>query len=189
MLLEDTDLDSSFIEPASTEQEFLANHHAEWIGGLPRSDRMSLSIFMHDILCQQFGITVTDSDEVQSNYLGITARTIREWCSLSFANEGYFPDPLQGKYVKKCLGDNEDLNKQATRFIRANASVKGKPNLTAAQFVSGSMTICFQHPFLTVLCLSTSGLQLQPTGCTDLALTSLTRAKEFTLMATSMKML
>ena len=111
------DLDSSFVAPENTEELLIVDHNTEWLGGLERSDRMLLSILLHDILGRQYGVHTTESDEVLSSYLGVTDRTIWEWCSLFFANKGCFPNTLKGKYMRSCVWDSEDLNEQATRFV------------------------------------------------------------------------
>ena len=56
---------------------------------------------------------------------------IREWRAHIFQNEGEIPESTQGKY--QCLGiiwSREDVNKKATKYIRENADVKGRLNLT-----------------------------------------------------------
>ncbi len=46
-----------------------------------------------------------------------------------------FPDTLQGKYQRDgVLWHNEELNKIATKYVRENTVVKGRPNMTAASF-------------------------------------------------------
>ena len=44
-----------------------------------------------------------------------------------------FPDSLQGKYLHKgVVWQNEELNKDLRQYVRENANVKGKPNMTTA---------------------------------------------------------
>ena len=48
---------------------------------------------------------------------------------------GEVPHSKQGQYQRTgVLWKNEDLNKKASRYIRENAAVKGKPNLTGGKF-------------------------------------------------------
>ena len=50
-------------------------------------------------------------------------------------NDGSFPDSLQGKYQRTgVLGQHEELNKHVRKYVRENANVKGKPNMTIASF-------------------------------------------------------
>ena len=51
------------------------------------------------------------------------------------ANSGSFPETLQGRYQRKgVLWQNEELNKKASAFVRANAAKKGHPNMKIACF-------------------------------------------------------
>ena len=67
--------------------------------------------------------------------VGKSDRTVREWRSQFIANGGEVPESKQGQYRRSgVLWTNEDLNNKATRFIRDNDHVKGKPNLTSGRF-------------------------------------------------------
>ena len=46
---------------------------------------------------------------------------------------GSFLKLSKGNEVE-CCGSNEDLNKKAKTFVTANAALKGKPNMTTADF-------------------------------------------------------
>lgn len=62
-------------------------------------------------------------------------KTVCEWRKQFFENDAVIPESKQGKYQRSgVLWSNEDLNKKATRYIRENANVKGRPNLTIAKF-------------------------------------------------------
>ena len=109
----------------------------EWVESLNRDDTMALTMFLYSFLvfCLQF--TLCNSAKLISKLLGYSDRTIREWRSIFISNEGSFPDSEQGKYQQAgVLWQNEDLNKKVREFVRKNASVKGKKNLTAAAFCS-----------------------------------------------------
>lgn len=67
--------------------------------------------------------------------MGKSERTVRELRYSFIENSGSFPDSQQGKYRREgVLWQNEELNEAATDYVRANAVVKGKPNLTAVSF-------------------------------------------------------
>ena len=62
-------------------------------------------------------------------------KTIREWRTIFFQNEGEVPESTQGKYQRSgIVWSCEDLNKRATKYVRENADVKGRPNLTVCSF-------------------------------------------------------
>ncbi len=66
--------------------------------------------------------------------LGKSDRTIRQW-KADFLQHGSIPDNKQGKYQRSgVLWSSEDINKKATKYIRENANVKGRPNLTTSSF-------------------------------------------------------
>ena len=61
-------------------------------------------------------------------------KTIEEWRT-SFIKNDFFPRFCSRKLPKiRCPLSNEELNKKAREFVEANASVKGKKDLTAAAF-------------------------------------------------------
>ena len=115
--------------------EIMASYSQEWISSLGRDNQLALSIFLHYVLVNDYGIQSTPASEQIGHYLGVSGRTVREWKSAFFENEGSFPTTLQGKYPRSgVLWSEEKLNKKATEFIRQNASVPGRPNLTASLF-------------------------------------------------------
>ena len=78
---------------------------------------------------------LTEAAKVIGYVLGKSDCTVREWRSIFIANKGEFPDTLQGKYQQEgVLWQNEELNKLATKYVRENTSVKGRPNMTAVSF-------------------------------------------------------
>ena len=61
--------------------------------------------------------------------------TVREWRTMFLANDNEFPNTQQGKYRRSnVLWQNEDLNRKAQQYVRENANVKGRPNMTATSF-------------------------------------------------------
>ena len=80
---------------------------------------------------------LTDASELIAELAGKGERTIRLWRAQFVANEGSFPDSLQGKYQRSgVLWQNEELNKVATRYIRENKVVKGRPNMNLQSFTA-----------------------------------------------------
>ena len=67
--------------------------------------------------------------------IGKSDRTIQEWKRRFFESGGKLPESKQGQYERTgVLWSNKSFNKKAARYIHTNASVKGKPNLTAHSF-------------------------------------------------------
>ena len=62
-------------------------------------------------------------------------RSVRRWRSGLIENGGVLPESQQGRYQRSgVLWQNEELNKNATEYVRENAAVKGRPNLTTVDF-------------------------------------------------------
>ena len=79
----------------------------------------------------------TDASKLIAELTGKGERTLREWRANFTANNGSFPDTLQGKYQRTgVLWHNEELNKVATRYVRENKAVKGKPNMRLQSFTN-----------------------------------------------------
>jgi len=77
----------------------------------------------------------TEVAELSGMMIGKSDKTVREWRNHFFENDGELPYSKQGQY--QCSGvlwSSENLNKKALLFIRDNAHVKGKPNLTSGHF-------------------------------------------------------
>ena len=117
------------------EQYSMANYASEWVESLSRDDLFSLSILLWHLLVGILSFKIIDAAELIGRVLGRSDRTIREWRVTFNSNRGNFPDTLQGKYQRDgVLWQNEYLNKKATKYVRENTVVKGKPNLTAGSF-------------------------------------------------------
>ena len=60
---------------------------------------------------------------------------MREWRAIFTENNYDFPETQQSKY--QCSGvlwQNEELNRKVRKYVRENACVKGRPNMTAISF-------------------------------------------------------
>ena len=94
-----------------------------------------LTLLLHQLLVNRFKISVTEASKLIGETVKKSGRTVREYRSVFIENNYSFPDTLQGKYQRKgVLWQNEKLNKYASKFVRENAAVKGRPNMTASSF-------------------------------------------------------
>ena len=132
----DSEDDSTF-DPEEEDFDEEVNIHTysqEWVESLDRDD-LSLSILLWYLLVGVLHFQLTEAAKVIGSVLGKSDRTVREWRSTFIGNKGEFPDTLQGKYQREgVLWQNEELNKLATKYVRENTSVKGRPNMTAVSF-------------------------------------------------------
>ena len=107
----------------------------EWIDDLHRDDLMSLTIVLHHLLVTTLHFPLTRASQVIAELIGKSDRTVRDWRATFLGNSGSFPETLQGKYQRTgVLWQNEELNKKACEFVRANKAVKGRPNMKIACF-------------------------------------------------------
>ena len=126
------DLDDSL---RSDRQHMTDNFCEEWVTHLDYEDRASLGLFLNFQLKSCIGMGVTEAAEVSGLMIGKSDRTIREWQARFFDNGGEVAESRQGGYQRSgILWTNEELNRKAAKFIRENAAVKGRPNLTAGMF-------------------------------------------------------
>ena len=133
----DSEDDSTF-DPEDEDFDEEVNIHTysqEWVESLDRDDLLSLSILLWYLVVGVLHFQLTEAAKVIGSVLGKSDRTVREWRSTFIGNKGEFPDTLQGKYQREgVLWQNEELNKLATKYVRENTSVKGRPNMTAVSF-------------------------------------------------------
>lgn len=126
------DLDSSV---TTDKQHIMETFCEEWITSLDWEDRASLGLFLSFQLNSLLHKGETEAAELAGLMIGKSDRTVREWKANFHESGGKIPESKQGDYQRTgVLWKNETLNKKATRFIRGNAAVKGKPNLTVSIF-------------------------------------------------------
>ena len=133
----DSQDDEEYTSPGetATEDELIHGHAKDWISSLDRDDVMSLSLVLHHLIVNILGLQLTFAAKVIGDLIGKSDRTVREWRGTFLCNDGSFPGSLQGKYQRTgVLEQNEELNKHARKYVRENANVKGRPNMTTASF-------------------------------------------------------
>jgi len=102
---------------------------------LSRDDLMSLSLTLHHVLVNVHGVKKVDAAQTIAEVTGKGKRTVRRWRKLFYDNAGTFPDSEQGHYQRRgILWSDEELCEAARSYVRQNAVVKGRPNMTAVSF-------------------------------------------------------
>ena len=115
------------------DDETMIHLYCEWIDDLHRDDLMSLTIVLHHLLALHFPLT--RATQLIAELVGKSDRTVWDWRATFLANSGSFPETLQGRYQRTgILWQNEELNKKASTFVRANKAIKGRPNMKVACF-------------------------------------------------------
>ena len=86
-------------------------------------------------LVGMFSFTETKAAEYAATMLKKNERTVRQWRNEVVRNNGVMPESKHGRHQRSgVMWRNEELNKKAREYVRANAHVKGRPNLTSIDF-------------------------------------------------------
>ena len=56
------------------------------------------------------------------------------WCRDFISNGGEFGEYERGRYERYVITDNEEYKEMALAWVRSHSSIKGRPNMTAANF-------------------------------------------------------
>jgi hypothetical protein len=128
--------DASISEPHKGDpHELLGKFSNEWLEALDRDDTKCLALFLSYELVHMLSFTETNAAEYAAAMVKKSARTVRRWQSSAIENDGILPESQQGRYRRSgVLWQNEELSKKATEYVRQNAAVKRRPNLTSANF-------------------------------------------------------
>ena len=130
-----TDLNVRPWLPEIIEYAAVRLHAEEWLNSLHRYDIMSLTLLLHNFLVTRMHLSLTNAAKLIGETVKKSDRTVREWRVVFLTNSNNFPDSLQGRYQRRgVLWHNERLNKCVRQFVLENASVKGRPNMTARSF-------------------------------------------------------
>ena len=101
---------------------------------LNREDTISLSLFLTFHLAQLLNFTSTKAAEYATIMVGKSDRTIRQWRADFEVNKA-IPGSQQGHYQRTgVLRSAKSLNTKVSKYVRENANVKGRPNLTTHSF-------------------------------------------------------
>lgn len=108
--------------------------YEDWLSTLQREDTQMIAMMIYDNYIERFGLLKTAAAKEVGLLLGINEKTIHKWKAKFCLNGGVFSETNQGKYSRYVVVDDEEYKHIALKWIRENATVKGKPNLTAARF-------------------------------------------------------
>ena len=96
---------------------------------------LDIAVMMYDHFRINLKFMKTSADKEVSTCLGITDRTVRSWRKIFLSNSGSF-EKCRGKYKRPDALDDEEYRDMALEWVCQNSYVKGKPNITAADFWS-----------------------------------------------------
>ena len=84
----------------------------------------------------RFGLTAVAAAKEAGLLLDVNEKTMRTWRRDFYNNNSSFSESKQGRHSRPFVLDDENCRHRAAEWVRRNATVKGKPNLTAAKFSS-----------------------------------------------------
>ena len=108
--------------------------YEDWIFSLNRDDKKMLAMMLYDNYVTRFGLRKTAAAVEVGLTLGVSDKTIRIWRRDFISNGGQFSEYQRGKYERYIVIDDKEYKEMALTWIRLNSSVKGRPNMTAADF-------------------------------------------------------
>ena len=118
-----------------TSRDILGKFVDNWLDTLDKEEIKSVSLFLCYHLVHMFSFTETKAAEHAATMVKKSDRSVWQWRKDVIDNDGVLPESRQGRYQRSgVLWQNEELNKKATEYVRANAAVKGRPNLTSLDF-------------------------------------------------------
>ena len=106
----------------------------DWLVTLEKEHVQMMAMMLFDNYITRFGLLKTKAAEEVALLLGVSEKTVRRWRYDWLENQGSFSESNKGKYSRYVVVNDEEYRDKILKWIRENASVKGKPNLTAATF-------------------------------------------------------
>ena len=117
-------------------QEDAIDEYKDWLDQQAKDTIKMISLIAMDTFIKRFGLTQVNAAKEASLLVGCkyNEKTIRYWRKDFYANHGEFSESSQGKHNRPYILDDENCRKKAAEWVRSNASVKGKPNMTSNDF-------------------------------------------------------
>ena len=106
----------------------------DFVLSLPLDDRRMLAVLLMESFMNRQKMQVVDAAREAGSIVGYSDRTVRTLRKQFWDNNGMLEERKQGKYARMTVYGDEELNKKAAQWVRANALLKGQPNMTAQSF-------------------------------------------------------
>ena len=108
--------------------------YEDWLFTLQREDTQMMAMMIYNNYIERFGLLKAAVAKEVGLLLDVNEKTIRKWKAEFHLKGGVFSETSQGKHAQYVVVDDDEYKDTALKWIRENATVKGKPNLTAAGF-------------------------------------------------------
>ena len=108
--------------------------YKNFVKKLSSDNRKMFAVLM---IINRLEYTLVSAAKESGILLGVNEKTVRNWRRDFYENNGTFTTSRQGKHTRPFVLDDEDCRQKASQWVRSNASVKRKPNMTASKFAKG----------------------------------------------------
>ena len=106
----------------------------EFILSLQLDQRRMLAVLLAESFRTRQGMGVVEAAREAGSIVGYSDKTVRKLRTEFYENKGELKERKQGKYKRLTIYRDEELNREAAKWVRENAFTKGKPNMTAQSF-------------------------------------------------------
>jgi hypothetical protein len=93
-----------------------------------------LAVLLMESFRKRQKMQVVDAAREAGSIVGYSDRTVRTLRKQFWDNSGMLEERKQGKYERMTVYGDEEMNRKAAEWVRANAFLKGQPNMTAQSF-------------------------------------------------------
>jgi len=115
-------------------EEEMSGIYKDWLDELEREDLQMISMMMYDNYLKRFGLLKTSAAKEVALCLNLSEKTVRVWRKEFLNNRMSFEGEKRGIHQRHDALDDEEYHDLALEWVRSHAFVKGKPNMTAADF-------------------------------------------------------
>ena len=105
-----------------------------WCQTRLRDDKKMVTLLLVELLLRHTRKGLVTSARLAASILGSSEALIIRWRSDYVRNSGEFSNCRRGKYARVSIMINEDLEWKARKWARMNSFVRGRPNMTIADF-------------------------------------------------------
>ena len=106
----------------------------QWLNSQPKDSLKTMATMVMDMLMDRLNFTTVGAAAEVGMLLNLSEKTVQTWRRDFYQNKGHFTESKQGKHSRNSILDDENLRSKAATWVRANATVRGQPNMTGAKF-------------------------------------------------------
>ena len=117
-----------------TSNEERPSIYADWIDQSEQEYVKIMAMLIYDNYRELFGLLKMSAAKEVALYLGYSEKTVRRWRKDFIEGSRHYSVDGRGKYAQNIVINDKEYRDLALKWIHENAYVKGKPNMTTADF-------------------------------------------------------